>query len=73
MLNYNELSPSEKLVFLQRMLDTQKLSFDYYSEEGNELLRSGKLFSDEAYIVKNKLEELEKELNADFFAKEDED
>jgi hypothetical protein len=72
MLNYEELSPTEKIVFLERMLDTYKLSYDYYSEDANELLKSGKLYSKETYIVMNKLDEIKEVIDADFYSDDDE-
>ena len=73
MLNYSELSPTEKIVFLERMLDTYKLSYDYYSEDANELFKSGKLYSKDTYIVMEKLKEVKAGLDAEFYADQEED
>jgi len=73
MLDYNQLSPTEKIVFLERMLDTYKVSFDYYSEEANELMKTGNLYSKDTYVVMNKLDEVKAKIDAEFHAENGED
>lgn len=71
MINYEELSPTEKLFFLKNTLETYKEANIFYSSHAKELMKENKLYTKDAYAILKKIEELKEEIDADFNAEWD--